>query len=129
MNNKGFTLVELLFTILIIGIVSGTITVGVVMLNSTRKEKEYQEFKNTVEKSACTLVELSKYENEVISSNKTLFECRKDAECVINTSFLVKEGLLSEDLKNPKSNKTVLEESIAINITWSDGQKNCKIVE
>ena len=110
MENKGFTLVELIITITLIAIISVTIGVSMSGMLSRQDEKRVEEYNNTIEEAACVYAEI----------NNIMFSTTVE----INT--LIQEGLLSSDLNNPVENKPVAEYgSDKVNINWSNGKRTC----
>lgn len=111
MNNKGFTLVELLVTITLIAAVSVTIGLSVSGLLNRNSEKEWKDYKDKIAKAACTYAE--------IKENKT------NAEVTIET--LINEGYLKKNIKNPKTGKAITEYTDhIIEINWVNNERNCE---
>lgn len=122
MKNKGFTTIELLVVILIIGVVFSAASVGVFHILNIKKEKEDKLYKEKLEAAACLLVDLSEYkESHITIEGKTLEECREEKLCNIRVSYLVNNGLLSK--------KDEYDETQIVSVTWADGLKECHVKE
>lgn len=111
-NNKGFTLVELLATIAIMGLIATMTTVNIAKIFKD-KNRIAQDTKNSIiESTACVFIELK--ENENLKK-----EC-KEKGCLISTDTLIKKGLLQEsDVDNLKF----------INIYYENNEKKCTLKE
>ncbi len=89
MNKNGFTLVELLSTIAIMGLIATIASVNIVKIFDN-KEKETDNTKNKIiTTAACLYIELDK--------NSTLKEKCLTEGCSISTTTLIHEGLLYEE--------------------------------
>ena len=101
LNNRGFTLIELLAIIVILGIITIVAVPSIEMSNKNSKERDYNEFCQTVKNAAEIYVETHQDNSEV----KKL----KNSGTTISISIedLVATGLLNSGLKNPKTNAIV----------------------
>lgn len=105
---KGFTLIEILLTIVILAAVSVTIGVSFSGMLNRQNEKDLEEYIEGIENSACVYEETHKGINEV-----TIGE-------------LIKAGLVRKNIVNPKDNKPVTDyENDKVTITWVDYEKKC----
>ena len=99
---KGFTLVELLGVIVILGLIA-MIAIPTInsALNSSR-DKAYDEQINTIERTARTYM----------SDNSLKLPSMTDgSKCCLDVSTLKQDGLLkAEDIKNPKYKKDSTED-------------------
>ncbi len=112
MNKKGFTLVELLCTITIMGFIATMVSVNIVNIFE-EKEKASEISKNSIiSEAACLYVDLDE--------NKSLKENCKASSCNITTEQLIKRGLLKE---------SDVEKLEVINITYQNNEKICQIKE
>lgn len=115
MNNKGFTLVELLVTLLLLGIIATISITGVISVMTNSKNSEYKVLIKNIETGAKMFYEDCEYGTLVGNSvcNKT-----EDTEDTDNTyiytielSVLTKYGFLtgnsSGQVINPKDNKNI----------------------
>ena len=128
MNKKGFTILELLTIIIIIGIVGSAASIGINKIIINKRETEYQSFINEIKNVTCNMASLTTYENEIVTiDNLSLSECKNNSLCKISTDFLIEHGLISEQLKNPKDQTTLKNKHLIIDVKWEDGLKNCYV--
>lgn len=66
MNNKGFTLVELLATLVVLAIVMSIGTVSIIAIVNSAKEKNYTLLINNIKSAAETYYQECKYSRETI---------------------------------------------------------------
>lgn len=120
MNQKGFTMVELIAAVSILVIVSIIVTISLSKMNEKNSQKRYNDFKETVEKAGCTYIELS--------VNRNIKEaCYPN--CTIDAYTLINEGLISADLVNPNTDEPI--QSISyVRITWDTNTKvkTCELI-
>ena len=111
-NKKGFTLIEFLVTIAIISAISITIGISIVNMINNQKNKEQLQFKETLEKAACTYADVLGIDNT--SDISTIPVCN-----------LIKDGYLKK-VNVPGKNYS-LSETIDLNvdIEWVDNQRVC----
>lgn len=89
MKNKGFSLIELLTTIVLIGVLAGICTPIIITAINDSKEKSYERQKEMIEKAA----------ERYVSENALEFSGDK-----LTISFLKTKGYLKDDkIKNPKN--------------------------
>ena len=135
MNKKGFTLIEIITVVGILGVISILITVN---LNNTLKEtsmKKCQEFKADVEASACSYASLTKLDasgNKMYDENDNrILNCdRKDGSCTFTLKLLYDEGMIDMDTNpcNEQSLKTNPRGSVTV--SWDgNGEKKCQYNE
>lgn len=118
MNNKGFTLIELIAAITIMIIISVIVTVNLSKIGEKNEEKRYNEFKQQVADAACVYIDLSK-------NSATKQSCYNN--CTVNVSDLITDGLVSEDLINPKTD-TKIDTSLTVSVRWNnEGVKTCTL--
>ena len=110
-----FSILTLLIIVVIALLAAISVTVGVSMTGLFGKEedKKYNAYKTEIENAACLYVEIN---------NITTAE-------TINKETIVRAGLIKKDLKNPKNNKTILEDStiIGVKVSWKNNEKKCSI--
>jgi len=118
MNNKGFTLIELIAAITIMIIISVIVTVNLSKISDNNEEKRYSEFKQQVADAACIYIDLSK--------NRSYKEgCYNN--CTVNVNDLISEGMVSSDLINPKTDEPI-DSSLTVSVVWdNDGVKSCTL--
>lgn len=115
MNKNGFTLIEILVVIVLLAAVSVTVGVSMQGTQERQKNKEIENYKETIANAACVYAEIHD-----ISTDST-----------VTLETLIKDGLLKKDLVNPKSNNTVEEEvnndkSLYATIKWENNEKKCE---
>ena len=119
---KGFTMIELIITIVLITILGLVIVMNMGSNLSKNQEKQYEEFKHTLENAACVYIDLN-----VAKNLKNT--CKTNKTCQVSVSNLLSNGLIEEqDLKDPTTNEKIAE-STSIKITYNNGKKECKYVE
>lgn len=121
MNNKGFTLVELLATIVILGLVMGIASYGVISAINTSKDKSEAAFV----KRLCGVIDSYLAENgdnlngdirKVLSDGREVIKVG-----TIDLTELVKAKLVNEsDLVNPKNKQSCYDASLSITVYRSD---------
>lgn len=120
MNQKGFTMVELIAAVSILVIISIIVTISLSKMNEKNSQKRYDEFKETVEKAGCTYIELS--------VNRDYKEsCYPN--CNVSVDTLMNEGLISADLINPSTDEVVQATSY-VRISWNTTTlaKTCELI-
>ncbi len=120
---KGFTLIELLVTIGLICVI-GTVVVANMANNlSLEQDRQYENFKKTLENAACTFVELD------INKDYKRNICKQNGKCSFTLDQLLKEGLIEEkDMFSPKT-QDYLSPLKVVEITYPGGVKTCRFVE
>ena len=113
MNNKGFTLAELLITLGLIAVMGLIIVNNVVALSNRQDEKEYEAFKERVEKAACVYAGLE--ENYAECGNKT---------CIVSVGTLISEGLVDDYVVNPKT-QTEVDVNVNVYVKYENGKRTC----
>ena len=113
--NKGFTLVELLITIALIAVITVTMGVSISSMINRQEEKEFQQYVELIEESACTYAEKNNLPQ--VSSE-------------VSIDTLISEGLLSKDITNPKTDKNIeYYGSDIIGIRWIDYERICNYAQ
>ncbi len=116
MNNKGFTLVELLATIVILGLVMGIASYGVISAINTSKDKSEAAFV----KRLCGVIDsylALKGEDLEIDNDNYVFENEEEGIKFkdIDLSDLVDSKIVSEsDFINPKNKQSCYDASLGI---------------
>lgn len=121
-NDNGFTLVELLVTVALLGALSLIVGLGVSNMLRHQKEKQFDDYTEQLEKAGCVYAEHNTLTASVCGSNA--------ASCQIKFSALVTAGLIEKDLTNPSTQKRVIEDNTSyIQINWSNNERTCKYEE
>lgn len=109
-NKKGFTLIEILSTITVMGIIATVASFNIVEIFDKKLEEENNTKENIISKAACVYIELNK--NKELKNN-----CLING-CLISTTTLIEEGLLyKEDVDKEQ----------VINIEIKDNEKKCTL--
>lgn len=113
-SKKGFTLVELLVTIILLGIVGGIIIYNMTSVSNSSKETEYERFVAKVKSAAAVYADLNPEAfDELYVSRAYLY---------ITIEDLVTNSLLEDDLVNPYTNEVIgFKERIKANLDNSSG--------
>lgn len=124
MNRRGFTLVELLGTLLILGLIVSLVVVGININFNNAKDKTEEVFISTIEDALDVYLDSDakklKYDNEICTINKThgvvkLYKANNiTLYDVINSSY---KPLIENDLVNPSNEDTKCNPSSDIEIS------------
>lgn len=101
MNNKGFTLVELLGTIVILAIIVGVSSYSIITVLSNAKKKNYELLIDEIKKAS------EAYYQECVYGNKCLYT--ED----ISLGYLVSNGYLSSNDKDDNLINPITKENIS----------------
>lgn len=123
MNRKGFTLVELLATLIILAIVMSLGTYSIINIINNSKNKNYDVLISNIKDSAET------YYQECKFAQNSIITCTKDGDgYTITLGDLVTYGYLKGNSKddekkftivNPKDNNSIA--ACTINVTYNNG--------
>lgn len=100
-SNKAFTLIELLAIIVVLGVITIVAVPSIATSNKKMKERDYNEFCQTVKNAAEIYVETHQDKTEVINLKAGTSSYEIPVEDLIAT------GLLNSNLKNPNTNSPV----------------------
>lgn len=106
-RKNGFTLVELIATLVLMIALGVLITSNVVGMLGHQNDEDYKNFKAKIESSACAYA----INHEIPADG-------------VDIKTLVEAGLVSEDEKDPSTNK-VVKQSIKIKVEMKDGVRTC----
>ena len=123
MNKRGFTIIELLLVLLIIGIVFVSASIGINHIVAIKEEKESALFVNQLERAACVLIDLDEYQLEKrLSNGDIVANCRRNGLCIVSSKDLIDAGLINKSIiEDSKKGKT----EYLIKVSWEDGLKQC----
>ena len=88
---KGFTLIELIITIALLGLIGTIIATNMTGILDSEQEKEYKKFQKTLTEAACVYVDSNAY----LKINGT--ECSKKDGCLVGVGTILSQGLITED--------------------------------
>ncbi len=122
MNNKGFTLIELIIVIALLGALSVVVGLNVNNTLNKQKDKEKNEYREKIEKAACVYAD-TKIDIKTCSPN-----------CIIKVNTLINEGLIDKNIKNQfnkdKSNpNTVLNDPSEVKVYLNNNEKICEYID
>ena len=121
-NRNGFTLVELLVTIALIGTLSVVVGVSVGNLITNQKYRSYDDFVQDLEEAACVFVQNDNRTSELCQAYNSL--------CQVKLADLIKNGLIKKTMENPMTEKSVEEDTLSyVQVTYSDGERFCHFVD
>jgi len=104
MSNKGFSLVELLAVIVLLGLISIITVPTVIDKYNENKEKQYNQLVSSLESSARIYTE-----NHLDILNNVTTQGTK-----ITVEMLIKEELISDNTENPRTGEILNPESYVI---------------
>ena len=96
MNNKGFSLPELLAVVAILGIISGIAVIAVTKHTADSKKQAYEAMETSIYNAA---------ENYILENSDKLDELNESGTITIDVDDLISNNYL-EDLDDPNSNET-----------------------
>ena len=112
MNKKGFTLIEVLFVMVLVAAISVTVGVNMSGMQVRQDEKQLENYNATLTKAGCVYAEMKN-----ITSN---------TEVTVET--LINAGLISKNLKIPNTKKTVeSDKNKIVVIKWTNNEKKCTL--
>ena len=122
MENKGFTLIELIVTIAIMALIGVVISTNMLGLFSNEEDKKYEEFISQIEDAACIYV-------ETVWSDSTRTNCRATNNCTVTINQLIQKGYISDDLKDPSTGLLVTsnQNEYKVTVSWVNNVKTCSI--
>ncbi len=130
MNNKGFTLIEIIAVIGLLALIATMIGSNLVSMDQRQKQKNYDNYKQTIADAACLYFE---------SKGATMYDTRAAAIaggsghvrsyclthiCYVSTRTLLNKGYLDKELKDPTTMEEVTEREVAV-IRYVGGKKVC----
>lgn len=114
LKKNGFTLVELLVTIILLGVIGAIVIYNMTSVSTSSKETEYDRFITSIKSAATVYSELNPDAFDELYINKSYI--------YIKVEDLVQEGLLDEELINPYTEEKVgLDELIKANLDSTNG--------
>lgn len=107
MKKNGFTLIELIVTIALLGMVGVVISVNLTNMTKKQNSDKEAEFKKIVEDAACAYVGLS------------YVMCDETSGCDISGETLITKGLVDEKINGYSVNE------VKVEVKFDNGKKIC----
>lgn len=107
-NKKGFTLIETLMVIALIGIISLILVPNVIFLINKNKKESCENLKKNIISATKIYVNENKYDNKYDLG----FTCDNTIEIPIST--LIEVGKLSSDIKNPINDEDLTTKKVEV---------------
>mgnify|MGYP004559146275 CR=1 FL=1 len=120
MNKKGFTLVELVITIALLGVLGMVIVSNMSGILNKEQDKQYDLFKSTLTKAACSYIHLN--------AGKTVRNtCVTKGKCSVAVNVLLEQGLISDDdLIDPRKQAKISSKTY-VAITYQNNEFTCSV--
>lgn len=119
MKKNGFSLIELLTVILILGIISSIGVIKSIEMSNDEKKKEFDNLKEIIEENAKLLVNEN---NDLYKGIVSKATTENSDICKFSYNELVKNNLMDEGTINPLTNKSISEEDYYIIVSNKDGK-------
>ena len=113
MNNKGFTLIELIVTIALLAIILTISFVSITAVINSNKEEQCNNLVNSIKSASEEYVSDNRYNSKFIKSVK-------NKSITIDGSYLVNNNYLNGSIVNPFNNKEIDASSIKLTITLNN---------
>ena len=121
--NNGFTLVELLAVLFILGVITLVSVPNVITTNKKSKENDIKQFKKTVENAAEVYVETHLDLPEVHNlKNNGIELCISTQKLITSDENGDTAGLINSNLKNPKNNTEISSLYASVIAKLEDGE-------
>lgn len=104
---KGFTLVELLAVLVILGVITLVAVPNIMKTNENSRQKEIDEYKKTIENAAEIYVETH-------PNNQGVIGLVNGEELCVEKDAILEYGLLNKNLRNPQTSASVEDEAWSV---------------
>lgn len=118
MNNKGFTLLEVILVVAILGVILLIVVPNVSGLLKKNKDEQYENLRKSIISSAKIYVSDNRYNLPIVCNNTS-----DRPVFTITLQNLVDAGNLTEPVVDPR-NKSEIELSNVVNITYNCSNKS-----
>ena len=117
MNNKGFTIIELLAVVSIISVLGIIITISFTKSLGNANQKQCDQFVKEVEDAACVYAGLSKQDPDHYCN-------RNLGSCDLSVQFLLENGYINSEVDSCTG--TDIDTTKSVHVSWdSNGNKTC----
>lgn len=116
MNRRGFTMIELLMVIVIIGILSAIMIPNIIVIMNKSNENNIKSLENNIIAATKAYVSDNKYTGKLNTS------CPSNNITNISLSTLVSEGYIKNNIVNPNT-KEKINENKTVTITFDCTKK------
>ncbi len=133
MNNKGFTLIEIIAVVGLLALIGVMIGSNLVSMNQKQNEKNYINYKETIASGACIFFEskdMKFYSTSTGAINRTSGAkvsrdgCLSLKKCYTSVSLLIEYGYIDEHMKDPTTQEDVTPGEYAC-VVFDKGSKSC----
>ncbi len=134
MNNKGFTLIEIIAVIGLLALIATMVGTSLVSMNQKQNQKNYDTYMETIAEAGCIYFEskdsviYSDYNGARAESNSYKVDrsycLDEDHTCYVAVKTLINNGYISNDLIDPTTREPVTEGEVAV-IRYIKGRKKC----
>ena len=134
MNNKGFTLIEIIAVIGLLALVATMVGSSLISMNQKQNQKNYDNYKETIANAGCLYFEgkknkmYSSYADAVTDNPERKVErsyCIDSRHtCYISVGTLIDNGFIAEDMIDPTTQVRVKRDEVAV-VQYSKGRKTC----
>lgn len=132
MRKNGFTLIEMIATIVLLTLMSTVILVSMTGVKSNEEVASADDFKNKVEEAACSYIDMA-VQTTLRNKCKNNYN---ESTCRVYVSTLISDAvaLLDPETVDPTNNKKLVEEqnNVYVQIKWIDNggykEKKCEMV-
>ncbi len=136
MNNKGFTLVELLVTLVLLGIIATISITGVVSVMNNSKNSEYKVLLKNIDTGAKMFYEDCEYGSlsgkDICTNRRTISGDKTEITYIIPLSALTQYGFLTGNssgaVVNPKTNKP-MNENCTVTVIYNKNNRKYTITK
>lgn len=134
MNNKGFTLIEIIAVVGLLALIGVMVGTNLVSMNQKQNAKNYENYKTSILDAACLFFESrdAKFYSDATSArSETAANLRTREQCLSSTSgcytsvkTLIRYGYLDESMINPATQAKVTNQEYAC-VKYVKGTKYC----